>query len=403
MSTKSLFALCCGALCCHSALAEPLRNWEWNGFVTQGYFHSDHNNVYGNSASGSPDFREIALNATWNPVNDLVVSGQLMSRRAGEVQDGDPRIDYALLDYRFGGGEDGRTGVRVGRIKNPFGFYNETRDVAFTRPSIMLPQAIYFDIARDMMLSSDGIEFYGSRQFSGGWLDTDLLLGKPNTERSVEYAYLSDNWPGELDGDKGFMWRTIYNSNTQRWRAGVTMGRFRLDFDADEASVAALPGTLPFVAPQDGHIDIDAYLVSLQYNLERWSFTSELSRQKLSWGSLRGIFTSDPVNRYEAGYVQAEYRIDREWSAVVRYEELYFDIDDRNGLKAAARLGKPAHTQFAKDFTLGVGWRPNPQWLVRFEWHRVTGTAWLPEQDNPVQNDLVKKWNLYALQATYRF
>lgn len=392
------------ALFSYKAVAsESLSAWEFNGFLTQGYFNSDYNNIYGQSEDGSFDFREIALNAAWRPYQNLMVSGQLMSRRAGKVQEGDPQVDYAMLDYRLTDGVAGRIGVRVGRIKNPLGFYNETRDVAFTRPSIMLAQAVYFDIARDLVLSSDGIGIYGSRNFNDGWLDMDLLLGKPKTEESVEYAFLSADWPGEMEDSKGFMWRTVYNTNDQRWRAGFTMGRFTLNYEADEVGLSNLSLLSQMVAPQDGQIDFDAYLLSLQYNLERWSFTTEVARQKTSWGSLQGIFGMDPVNRTEAGYLQAEYRINSRWSAVARYEKLYFDVDDRDGTKTEALTGKPAHTQFAEDFTLGIGWQPSASWLIRAEWHRVTGTAWIPEQDTPDQNTLVKKWNLYALQATFRF
>ncbi|WP_372833815.1 hypothetical protein [Pontibacterium sp.] len=377
--------------------------WDINGFVTQGYFHSDHNNVFGQSEDGSADFRELALNAAWQARGDLLFAGQLMSRRAGKVQDGSPRIDYALLDYRFDEGTRGRSGIRIGRIKNPFGFYNETRDVAFTRPGILLAQAVYFDNARDLQLSSDGISLYGTRNFTDGWVDVDLLLGKPNTESSVEYAYLSQDWPGALDDGKGFMWRTVYNTNDQRWRLGLTMGRFNLEFNADEPSLATLPLLTQMIAPRDGHIDIDAYLLSLQYNLEHWSLTAEFSRQKVNWGTLNGIFATDPENRFESGYLQAEYRVNPHWSLMIRYEELYLDIDDRDGTEAEARLGKPAHTQFAKDLIFGIGWQPSSQWLLRAEWHHVRGTGWLPEQDNPDQNMLQRDWNLYALQATYRF
>lgn len=381
----------------------PPDEWEINGFVTQGYFYSDHNNVFGQSEDGSADFRELALSTAWQASGDLFFAGQVMSRRAGKVQDGGPRIDYALLDYRFDEGARGRSGMRIGRIKNPFGFYNETRDVAFTRPSVLLAQAVYFDNARDLQLSADGISLYGTRNFADGWVDVDLLLGKPNTETSVEYAYLSQDWPGALGNGKGFMWRTVYNTNNQRWRLGFTMGRFNLDFNADEGTLAVLPLQIQKIAPRDGHIDIDAYLLSLQYNLEHWSLTAEVSRQKVNWGTLKGIFATDPENRFESGYLQAEYRFNPRWSLVVRYEELYLDIDDRKGAEAEARLGKPAHTQFAKDLTLGVGWQPSSQWLLRAEWHHVRGTGWLPEQDNPDQNDLHRGWNLYALQATYRF
>ena len=371
------------------------RHWEWNGFVTQGFFHSDHNNMFGPSDSGSFEFREVAINGARQLGDELFFSGQIMSRRAGAVNDGSPRIDYMLLDGRLYEEAHSYLGLRIGRIKNPFGFYNETRDVAFTRPGILLPQAVYFDIARDLQLSSDGISLYSSHSIAGGWVDIDFLIGKPNTETSVEYAYLSRDWPGAFVDGEGFMWRAVYNSAGQRWRMGFTMGRFDLEYDADEPALA--------FAPQDGHIDIDAYVLSIQYNLERWSFTSELAHQKVSWGTLGGVFSADPENRFESGFLQAEYRFNPEWSLIFKYETLYLDTDDRNGHRAEALFGKPAHTQYARDWTLGVGWKPSTAWLIRAEWHKVRGTAWLPEQDNPDQSRLHRNWNLLALQATYRF
>ena len=46
-------------------------------------------------------------------------------------------------------------------MKTPLGLYNDTRDVAFTRPSILLPQSIYFDRTRKLALAADGVHLYG--------------------------------------------------------------------------------------------------------------------------------------------------------------------------------------------------------------------------------------------------
>ena len=156
-------------------------------------------------------------------------------------------------------------------------------------------------------------------------------------------------------------------------------------------------------APTGGSVDIDVVNLSLQYNAEYWSFTSEYLRQIIEWGSLGGVYALQPKNESEAVYAQLEYRISPEVDAFVRYDVLYVDRDDRNGARANQLFGRPRHTQFAKDFTLGVGWRPTPHWLFRAEWHHVDGTGWLAAQDNPVDADTERRWNLFALQATYRF
>ena len=377
----------------HEDFEEPV---EFHGFVTQGFFLTDHNDFYGDSSSGSTEFSEIALNAAWRSSSKLMWAGQVMSRRAGAVDNGTPRIDYALLDYRFHDSSEGYAGIKLGRIKNPFGFYNESRDVAFTRPSIVLPQSLYFDKARDLELSSDGAMLYGQYLLEQGQIYSQVILGIPNKDTTVEYAYLNRDWDGSFSESKGLLWKTEYSTNDLAWRAGITLGRFELDFDADESTT--IPG-----APHDGSLDIDVLALSLQYNLERWSFTGEYLRQFIDWGSLGGIYSLDPRNVSESIYAQAEYRISPEVTAFARYDVLYIDRNDRDGSKANALFGRAQHTQFAKDFALGIGWTPNENWLLRAEWHNVDGTAWLAIQDNLVDAEREQKWNMLALQATYRF
>lgn len=45
------------------------------------------------------------------------------------MYDGTPSLDDALIDLTLIQAAAHRTGVRLGRLKNPPGLYNETRDV----------------------------------------------------------------------------------------------------------------------------------------------------------------------------------------------------------------------------------------------------------------------------------
>jgi len=370
--------------------------WSVNGFITQGYFKSDHNNIYGDSEDGSFDFRELAVNASYRANAELFLAGQLMSRKAGHVDDGSPQVDYLLADYRFVDNQAYRLGARIGRLKIPYGLYNDTRDVAFTRPSVMLPQSLYIDLARDLELSADGAALYGSFHILDAYrIDVDLLIGEPKKDRNVEYAYLSQDWPGAFDDSIGYMGRLTLSDTTEQWKTGITLGGFTLEYD-DKGLPAGAGG------PSDGDVEIQVAVLSGQYNTERWSFTGEYMLQHVDWTELGGVFALDPENDFEAWYLQAQYRINPSWELILRYDVQYLDRDDKDGTKTAALFGKPAHTQFAKDLTLGVGWRPNADWLLRAEWHLVEGTSWVPEQDNRGKT-LEEDWNLFSLQATYRF
>lgn len=187
------------------------RRWQVGGFITQALVSSDANRFAGNSASGvSTQLREIALYASGQPRANLRLAGQVMSRRAGQVDDGQPRIDYLLADLSLASQPHNSYGLRIGRLKSPLGFYNDTRDVAFTRPSIMLPQSVYFDRARNLELSVDGMMFYGHYPLPGNLrLDVDLLGGYTRKDRNVEYAYFWDDLPGYFQRGAGIMGRFI--------------------------------------------------------------------------------------------------------------------------------------------------------------------------------------------------
>ena len=368
-----------------------------NGFITQGFFYTDHNNVYGESSDhGSFDFHEIGLNTAYRFTPKLRGAVQLMSRQAGEVDNGEPKIDYALLDYRFTDSIEHAIGVRVGRLKVPFGFYNETRDVAFTRPSIILPQSLYFDQARDLELSIDGAILYGSLSVPGGWLDIDLLYGSPQKDTNVEYAYLAMDAAGKFEESEGLMGRIVYNTDNGRVRVGATVSEYRLGYEPGG-------GSYPFEFNK-GDLKLNVAMLSAQYNTEHWSLTGEYMVHDIDWTELGGIYAARPKTPLTSYYLQLQYRLNYNWDLLLRYDDLMLDGDDPQG-KINSRLFpfRQAHNFYSKDITLGVGWRPNADWLFRAELHNVEGTGWAAEQDNPDSYALRKYWNIFALQATYRF
>ncbi len=105
----------------------------------------------------------------------------------------------------------------------------------------------------------------------------------------------------------------------------------------------------------------------------------------------------------ESFYFQGEYRFTPKWEAILRYDVLFTDRDDRDGKRYAAATGGPAYSRFAKDITVGLRWNITPEFMLRAEYHRVDGTGWLSKLDNPVSKDTSEHWDLYAIQASYRF
>ena len=377
---------------------QPVDDWFFQGFITQGWFASDDNNFYGNSSAFSDEFTELGLNSSWRINNRFSLAGQVISRRAGSYDDGDPQLDYLLLDWQLQGQHDSQLGLRVGRIKIPYGLYNDSRDMAFTRPTIVLPQSLYFEKARDFQLSADGLMLYSRQALGGGYQwDSELLVARPKHDSKVEEAYLNRNFSGRFASSRGVMWRNKLSDDTSSWTLAATLGHFNFDYRHGDLE--------PFL--KTGNMSVDVALLSAQKAFGRLTLTGEYSLQRVDWGELgsgpSSFYSQDPVNFFESGYLQAQYRLSRDWDLVARYDVLYFDRSDRSGRESERLYGRPFHRQFGKDFTLGVGWRPHQDWLIRAEWHSIDGTGSVSEVENSNAANLERRWQLWGLQASYRF
>ena len=106
------------------------------------------------------------------------------------MYDGTPSLDYGLIDLTLNETDTRLLGVRLGRLKNPLGLYNETRDVPFTRPSVFLPQSVYFDKVRNLILSTDGLMFYGDYRTRYGNFSLTLGGGQAVTDVNLEWVFL---------------------------------------------------------------------------------------------------------------------------------------------------------------------------------------------------------------------
>lgn len=376
--------------------APDLNRLQINGFLSQAYIKTTKNNFFGHSDNaGSFNFREIGLAASHRPFTPLQFSGQLLYRTAGEGNKGGIHIDFALIDYNFINTPPAELGIRLGRTKNPFGLYNDTRDVPFTRPSILLPQSIYFDRTRNLGLASDGAQLYGeSRQ---DWGNITMLFGTgfpqvndKDTETSVLFGSFTHT--GRLKSRLSYLGHIIYERPDGRFRFAVSSAQVKIAYDPGDSDIF-IPGTFKFTP----------LVISAQYNAERWSITSEYALRHSHWNGINHSRNFRKNVTGESFYLQGTYRFIPGWEAVVRYDLLFSNRKDRNGKKFTATTGGAAHSQYARDFTTGLRWNITPSIMLSTEYHRVSGTAWLTPLDNLDSAATRKNWNLFAAQVSYRF
>lgn len=372
-----------------------LKQLQVHGFLSQGYIKTTGNNVFGHSNnSGSFDFREIGLTASLRPLPGLQLSGQLLHRRAGEGSDGGIHIDFGFLDYNFINMPEVELGVRLGRMKNPFGFYNDTRDVPFTRPSILLPQSIYFDRTRNLALASDGVQLYGESRTDWGNITIQLGAAFPQVDdKDSETSIFGHTTPvrGELKSRISYIGRILYELPDGRLRLAVSSAQLNVGYDPSQNDIF-----------ESGSFRFSPLILSAQYNAERWSITSEYALRY----SRRHGFGNPRLDQSSTGdsfYLQGIYRFLPNWEAVLRYDLLFANKKDRNGKKFSAASSHPAYSQYARDLTVGLRWNITPSIMLSTEYHRINGAAWLSPLDNPDIDSAEKNWNLFAAQISYRF
>ena len=361
------------------------REAAFHGFASFGYVATSGNHFYGETRGGGDvDYYELGLNGFLRLHPRLSASGQVLARKAGETDDGKPRLDYAFLDYQLPAGPTARYGVRLGRVRNPLGFYNESRDVVFTRPSILLPQSVYLEGTgvRELVFSSDGGQFYSDWDHANSHTSARLTLAM---DRDV-----SEQSRRNLLGDTSSI--APYTPTGIKMRRPL-FGQVLHEIDGGRLRLALsfldtrLTGQLVAPALPSEPVSISARMIilSAQYNAEDWTLTSEYSLTS----SRSELFGMRSINRSDGVYLQYQYRFSPEWSGLLRQDLSYPDRNDRG-------------SNVSRDTTVGLIWSPRPEWLVSGEFHRIAGTGGVPVADNRGLT-LAPRTDLFALMLGYRF
>lgn len=374
-----------------SFASESFDSIQIHGFISQGFFLSTDNNLHGNSSSsrGTLELTEMGINGSVLPFNNLRLAAQAIYRRDGQVSDA-ANIDYLLADWTMMAHENYQLGVRLGRVKNPFGLFNDTRDVSFTRPSIMMP-SLYQERARDLFLSSDGGQLYLDMSTSFGDFSLQVNGGRlKNNPKELEISLFSSDLPGSLKSNPSYMGKLEYENKN---------GSTRLAFSYAKVEMEYQPGAAFDLA--NGDLSFELLLFSAQQHLGDITLTAEYLRMHNSLTNLEPFPDFKPTS--ESYYLQANYQINPQLQAIVRYDVAYSNIDDRNGDDYANQTFNPNYAAYSKDYMVGLRWALKGNWLLQAEYHRLDGVSEVSFADNTDQSKLKQHWNLFALQLSYRF
>ncbi len=350
---------------------------EIHGFISQGFLFSTANDYLAESSRGSFEFSEVGLNVTLPATDRLRLGTQLFARDLGPLGDYRATLDSYYLDYHW----RDWLGVRAGRVKLPFGLYNDGSDIDSARTAVLLPQSIYPAQNRDFLLAQTGGELYGYTGLGpAGGLDYRLYGGTIfldlRSQPGSPFTLVDTQVPFVVGG------RVLWEPPVNGLRLGASLQFLRLDVDllAPTAVAVKIPARLWVASAEYAVRDL---LLAVEYS--RWWVKAESSRPDL-------FPESSTIS--ERAYAMATYRL-RSWlQGGAYYSRLVPNVDRRtwpDGLQ--------------HDFALTLRFDVNRYWLVKLEGHYMRGTAGLSSSLNGNRrlSTLTPDWALFAVKTTAYF
>jgi hypothetical protein len=360
---------------------------DFHGFASQGFLASTSYNYLGDTTRGSFKFTEAGLNATVDPLPRTRISAQAFTFDVGQAGDYDVVLDYAQVQYTFAEW----LGVRAGRIRRPEGIFNEVQDLDMAYPWVVVPQGVCNSRWRDMYLSVDGGELFGTIPMkTAGSLSYELYYGFQRPQLDGGFAIQKENLPPDLKvawinspllGGGQLWWNAPWNG----LRAGVA-----LNVDQD----------LTFVNVEGRRSDGSPFTqrYSLEYFWKSWTFqaeyfTSRVLYQNTGGGAPDSVKLIDP----DGWFASATYRFNKWFETGAYYTEYYPDKHDRNGAALAVHSDG-----YQKDAALALEFDAASWWTFKIEGHHINGTGQLFDNtDNPARGG--NGWWMLGVKTTLSF
>ncbi|WP_210725550.1 hypothetical protein [Candidatus Colwellia aromaticivorans] len=372
------------------------QNFQLHGFISQGLIDVDGSNFVNDDGGLSAELTELGLNGSYQLSSTLRLTGQVVYLDGGNRYAKGVRIDYALLDWSVYDSDNWQANVYLGRFKNNHWLYSSTRDIPFARPSIILPQSVYFDGFRDIAVGSDGIAIKISRSDDDyGNFDFSLSYGtSPISDEQAEIVLsklAQGKFKQEYDASASIYWQPAFSS----WRFGLSL--------LDAAFSYRTNNNVDFFV--DGDFYFQFYTINALYEGEKWEFSGEIHQNKFSTkGFYNPQFYSSPI--WQGLYVQSRYKVNKKLTLLARYERFYNDKNDKDGKTLEESTGGlvPAYFGYHRDTTVGISYDFSSDISLRLEYHWFQGAARLTPVvlPNPRVNDS-KNWQLWTAQLMYWF
>ena len=401
-----------------------------NGFVSQGYLNTSENDyLVPRSTNGTAAFTEAAITLTARPMDRLRVGIQFLGRNFGNTGNDQVLIDWAYGDYRW----KDQLGFRAGKVKMPFGLYNEGRDVDMLRTSIFLPQSIYNEMQRDFTLAYEGAGAYGNLDLKGGgeldyhvyagtlsvpdaskgfWNDLFTSLSydvEPLVGLALDQTYGNPDGTAEADframddPQVTFPWvfggSVIWTTPLEGLRLGSTgmQGRYHVK------SQLRYDVNIPDGNNGAGYHSYEVTVDQTQKINHLATFSTEYIRNDLTLAAeyYHDDFDANPTRGW---YVLAGYRVSRLLSLAGYYSDAE-PVGGDDEIKDLEVRGLPDYYGWQRDLTISSRFDLTDFWLFKLEYHFIDGVALTQPctLEENLADPMKRNWGMVAAKTTFHF
>jgi len=371
-----------------------------NGFMSQGFIKSWDNNFLTNTeASGTFDFNELGFSLAINLSPKLRLGFQLLSRDFGDVGNNRINLDWGFFDYRL----HDSLGLRVGKVKIPFGLYNEGRDTDSLRSMVLLPQGMYDEHKRDNLVAYSGLGAYGTLFLNQmGDLEYDIYAGSINQQSDAVYLrFFTNLWNMTVMATKtgsplmgiNLDTKIIYGSRLI-WNTPLVGLRLGGSLIMHQSTVNALYGSNGIGTIEN----MGWFILSAEYSIGPLQTTFEYSENPVDVIINNVNLWTDRST--QSWYVMASYQLGSVNLSAL-YDVYYTDKEDKEGRYYTVRR-MPDYLGWRKDFGIGLRFDFSTNILAKLEWHSVDGGALFLSTYNNIPT-MPRKWSYVASKISLRF
>jgi hypothetical protein len=361
----------------NEAGTDPIgRDIQFHGFVSQGFLKTTANDYLVDSSRGSSEFSEAGVNATAQLTDKLRVGLQMFGYDLGSMGNFTVKADWYYLDYRL----RDWVGIRAGRLKIPYGLYNDVSDIDAARAPALLPSSVYPFTNREYLLAQTGGELYGYVSLGGaGALDYRAYAGAVPLEVPSQTGAAVPLTAVGVPYIAGFrlLWETPVD--------GLRVGGSGVYLRVEATGLLPPPATMLTLKSNEY-----AGLGSVEYSAHDLLLAAEYGQTRVE-SHYNPLLVPDATVVSEGGYVLSAYRLRRWLQPALYYSLVYPNRDVRDGRENVQH-----------DLSGTLRFDINEFWIVKLEAHYMHGTAILtgtPEARAAMPAD----WGLFVLKTTAYF